>query len=778
MPKIRTSSTTADVTKRGATSNSNSNITKLLEQTNKSLADISAALKLQVASFTQSQKELAAERKRQQKLEKEADQRRKEAEAQRKKWEKSIEKQNAELKKAQKKAEKEAKAKAKEANASKPTSGKSTSSSSNTSNEPSFASEVGQAVLPEANRPFMRSTVMGAALGIDPRLAQAFGLDEIGKAVTTRVGKAGHNMWEGFKNFIHGDKANDSSKEEKGKAVKEGAYGSVTEANTPITRRLDTIIKLLGGKPPKEKKAEEKKEEKGFFDTFLGKAIKGMGRMLLPLLAAGLMSLIKPFIEKLLSNLLGSILGEELGGMFGGIIADMLPGAIAGYTYSKLVMGKANWKAILIGGGISLAYYTIKRKVDEVMDILNGEPHEIKVEDYLDMAIRGAIIGATCVGFGKGSLKAAILGAGIGVGVQWVINRVSDIQKMIDGEEVEIKEVTIGGVSIPESAFGAMISGALIGLKFGGFKGMMLGALLGGGLGMLWATITDFHNQLESAKNGKYVEPKEVCGVPYAIMTGLIGGAGIGLKFAGFWPGLVVGALIGGLAGWIMNEVQKYIGKTRASEATAEKDLEGNANFQQMEQQNQADQAIINDPNADPVEKKKAQARIAQAKKLREDTKAKLAGFTKWDKNGDGILDDKEQEALDNGWFKSGNSMDMQDAMKEMRSKGIAVTKENLMQYEYDKLSGQQQIMGNVINVANGLPTVPMQTSSQMSIIEAEKTQTKLAEATEKLADMFEKVTEGDLLGNETTVNVASTPQRSSIEVYGSGSAAQSSMGG
>lgn len=773
MPKIKTSSTVTDVTKRGA--ESNSNVTRLLEETNKSLREISSALKVQIASTTQNQKMVEVERKRQLKLEKEAEQRRKEEDARRRKAEKQAEKQIAE----KKKAEKDAAKKAKSQSVSKPTSGKPTSGTSSSSDKV-FLEEVGDAVMPADRRQFAGSTIMGAAFGMDPAIAQMLGLDKVGKAVWDRTGG---KLWDKAKGAIQGNASSKESKRstgtsEKGEA-KKGAYGSVTEANTPITRRLDTIIKLLGGKPPKEKAAAAPKKEKGFFDGFIGKALSGLGKMLLPLLAAGLMSLVKPFIEKLLSNLLGSILGDEIGGMLGGIIADMLPGAIAGYTYSKLVFGKANWKAILIGGGISLAYYTIKRKVDEVMDILNGEPHEIKVEDYLDAAIRGAIIGATCVGFGKGSLKAAVLGAGIGVGVQWIINRIGDIQKMIDGEEVEIKEVTIGGVSIPESAFGAMISGALIGLKFGGMKGMVLGALMGGGLGMLWATITDFHNQLESAKNGVYKEPKEICGVPYAIMTGLIGGAGIGMKFAGFWPGLVVGALIGGLAGWIMNEIQKYIGKTRASEATAEKDLESNANFQQIEAQNQEDQAILNDPNASEVEKKQARARIAQAKKLREDTKAKLAGFTKWDKNNDGILDENEQKALDSGWFKSGNSMDMQDAMKEMNRKGIAVTKENLMQYEASKLSGQQQIMNNVINAANGLPTVPMQTSTQMSLIEAQENQTKLTEATERLADLFEQgmTTEEGGFGKKTTINMASVNQ-SSIDVYGSGSAAQSSIGG
>ncbi len=768
MPRIRTTSETKNtsVEKRGA--NDNSNIAKLLEQSNKSLGEISAALKVQISAMSQQQKTLEEERKRQIKLEKEAEQRRKEDEANRKKAEKKAEK---ELDRRKKLEEKNKKQQQKSTSVSK---GTQSQGGTSKKDNVSFTKEVWEGVMPPDRRQFAGSTMIGAAIGMDPALVQAFGLDKVGRAVWNKGKSVLKNTVTGFKSEKKEEKG--SSKSEKGKA-KEGAYGSVTQESTPITRRLDTIIKLLGGKPQKEKKGGEEKKDKSFLDTLFGKALSGLGKMLLPLLAAGLMSMLKPYIEKLLDKLLGSILGEELGGIASGIIADMLPGAIAGYTYSKMVTGKANWKAILIGGGISLAYYTIKRKVDEVMEILNGNPPEIKVEDYLDAAIRGAIIGATCVGFGKGSLKAAVLGAGIGVGVQWVVNRINDIQRMIDGEEVEIKEVSIGGVTIPESTFGAMISGALIGGRYGGFKGAIMGALIGGGLGTLWAAVVDFHNQMEAAKNGTYTEPKEILGVPYNVAAGLIGGAGIGMKFAGFWPGLFVGALIGGAAGFILNEVQKYIGRTKASEANATKAMEGNADFQQIEEQKNADLDILRDPNATKEEKLAAQARIDSVHSLKEKTKAQLAGFDKWDKDNNGILDENEQKALDGAWFKSGNSMDMQDAMKDMRAKGIEVTEENLMHYNASKLQGQQAAYTNVIRNINGLPSIPMQTSSEMSMMQAQETQTKLADATEKLANYFEDAMEGEGFGNKTTFNVASSGS-SSIDVYGSGSAAQSSIGG
>lgn len=771
MPRIKTTSENRNtsVEKRGA--KDNSNIAKLLEQSNKSLNDISAALKVQISAMSQQQKTLEEERKRQIKLEKEAEQRRKEDEARRKKAEKKAEK---ELDRRKKLEEKTKKQQQKTAQAKSVSKGTQSRGDTGKKDEVSFTKEAWEGVMPADRRQFAGSTMIGAAVGMDPALVQAFGLDKVGRAVWNKGKSVLKNTVAGLKGKKKEDK--DSSKSDKGKA-KEGAYGSVTQESTPITRRLDTIIKLLGGKPPKEKKGGEEKKDKSFLDTLFGKALSGLGKMLLPLLAAGLMSMLKPYIEKLLDKLLGSILGEELGGIASGIIADMLPGAIAGYTYSKMVTGKANWKAILIGGGISLAYYTIKRKVDEVMEILNGNPPEIKVEDYLDAAIRGAIIGATCVGFGKGSLKAAVLGAGIGVGVQWVVNRINDIQRMIDGEEVEIKEVNIGGVSIPESTFGAMISGALIGGRYGGFKGAIMGALIGGGLGTLWAAVVDFHNQMQAAKTGKYVEPKEICGIPYTIAAGLIGGAGIGMKFAGFWPGLFVGALIGGAAGWIMNEVQKYIGRTTASEANATKAMEENTDFQQIEEQKNADLDILRDPNATKEEKLAAQARIDSVHHLKEKTKAQLAGFDKWDKDNNGVLDEAEQKALESAWFKSGNSMDMKHVMQDMRAQGIEITEENLMHYNASKLQGQQAAYTNVIRNINGLPSVPMQTSSEMSMMQAQETQTKLADATEKLANLFEDAAEGDGFGNKTTFNVASGGS-SSIDVYGSGSAAQSSIGG
>ena len=329
------------------------------------------------------------------------------------------------------------------------------------------------------------------------------------------------------------------------------------------------------------------------------------------------------------------------------------------------------------------------------------------------------------------SLKGALIGAALSYGWTRITALVNDAKNMFNGEQAEIN--TVAG--IPTDVLHGMITGALLGAKFGGLKGAGIGALIGGGAGLLWSTVKSFTNTLNATKEGKYVPPAEICGVPLTIATGLIGGASIGMKFGGIFPGAVVGALIGGAAGTIAHLIQKYLGKTKASEKTAEKDISKNEEFQQLDKDKEANKKIINDPNASKKEKMAAYMKNVSIEKGKEKAKAGLAGFNKFDKNNDGILDEEEQKYLDNSWFKSKNSMEAQERMKKLQEKGQPITKEAFMESYSKETSGTKNKWDNIFNIENK----NMSTTSQIT---NDKQTEKLTDSNEKLIEAISKLNE------------------------------------
>lgn len=631
------------------------------------------------------------------------------------------------------------------------------------------------AVMPADRRQFFGSAAIGTMMGIDPAFVKMLGIDKLGaNVINSKFGfetqKKNHerNLEEKKLNEQYGISKKQSSSKALDKATESigggstGAkekYGSVVNDKDKNTKLLEKIANNTGAKKDSDGKivTKEEKSDGGLFSKIFGVAKK----FLIPILVGMIANAFRPMIKDGIANLLG---GGDFGNFVGGALADFLPGAIGGLAYG-LKNRAPLIPSALIGGTISFAIPRIRRTIDQIIGAFSSDqdPDAGNLDRYAEKAMTGAMIGASVVGWRKGTLKAAALGAGIGLATEFILARVNDVKAMLNGEPTEIK--TVAG--IPEAAFGGLVTGAMLGLKFGGFKGAMIGALIGGGAGMIWATVQDFRNQMIAAKSGKVVPPKEICGIPYAIATGLIGGAAIGFKFGGIWPGMVLGALIGGLAGFIANEVAKYKAKVAGAEANADEAMKGNADFQQIDAKNAEDQAIINDPNASEKEKNAAKARMALSGKVQEKTKEQLAGFAKWDENGDGILDDQEQDKLDRAWGKGSQSMAMQDAMKDLRSKGIEVTKENLMKYNADKLQSLQTTTDNLY----GLPSNNMSTATQIT----ENSEEQL-DATKKTNEYLEKIAKAyedpDNLPGRTEIINNGTAQQMPINAYGDTSGA------
>ena len=335
-------------------------------------------------------------------------------------------------------------------------------------------------------------------------------------------------------------------------------YGSI-EKRDEKTKLLEKIAGNTAYKDKEQK--EEKKEEKG---GLLSKILGFAGKLLLPMLAGLLLSGLKPLVKNLISDLFGNegILGD-IGDFVGDAVADMLPGAAAGWLLTK------TWRGALIGATISYGAARIRDIVNDITGMMNGEPREGagELKGYEEKALAGALAGASLTGWKKGSFKAAMFGAGIGIAVEWLLNRANEIRAIIQGEEVEIK--TIPGTGISEAVAGGLIGGAILGHQFGGWKGAAWGAVIGAIAGAVATVAADFNNRLQEAKEGKFQEPAEILGIPYPIFTGLIAGAAIGAKFGGPIGGLI-GAAVGGIAGLIYNWGSNMFMRAKATEASGQ----------------------------------------------------------------------------------------------------------------------------------------------------------------------------------------------------------------
>ena len=438
------------------------------------------------------------------------------------------------------------------------------------------------------------------------------------------------------------------------KSKEDEQYGSI-EKRDEKTKLLE---KIAGNTTKKDKeKEEEKKEEKG---GLLSKILGFAKKLILPTLAGLLLSGLKPLVKNLISSLFGgsdnSILGN-IGDFVGETVADMLPGAIAGYMLTK------NWRGALIGATISYGAARLRDVVNDITTMLHGEPREGAggLKGYAQKALVGAMAGASLTGWKRGSFKAAMLGAGIGIATEWILNRVNEIRGMFMGDQVEIK--TVAG--IPESVVGGLIGGAILGHQFGGWKGLAIGAIVGGSLGFVTAMTTDFNNRLQDAKKGNYTEPKEICGIPYSTFLGVIAGAGIGFKFGGPM-GMVVGAAVGGIAGLLYNWGSNLFMKNKANDAQGKKIKEENkdnkilqgVNAQKQELEAKEDERkarmkeltnkVLNGKNLTAEEKEEFIQLNAQGKQLNkikafnEETDRRLGHFKKMDLNDDGKVTKEE----------------------------------------------------------------------------------------------------------------------------------------
>ncbi len=457
-------------------------------------------------------------------------------------------------------------------------------------NDPDSWANTIKKVAPD-QQSHMTDALVGSITGIDPAILQSFGLTKLGKKAISATFNAGLGAAKKVKNF-GGAMLGAGARMFRGKKSKDEETGSAIAASQEdkSTGILRNILKAFKTKDKDDKKEKEKEKKSGLMGGGL------LGRALLAGIGGLLLSAARPLIKRLLNNMFEDLGMPNLGGAAAEVIADMLPGAVMGYTLTKSVKGA------LLGAGLSLGYYSIKRVIEDFKNTGTGEIQIDQDKNYMSSAMRGAFLGYV---FGGKSLKAALLGAGISMGLTWITNRVDDFKRVAAGDVVAPKMLG----PFPEAVAGGIISGALIGSKFGGLAGAAWGAVIGGAAGGLFASVTNFQSRLNHAKTtGEYTENTlTVAGIPIEIFNGMLMG-GIGGFMAGGPLGAIAGALVGGAAGWIYgkikdSQVQEEAARTRGAElaktdprfASQQKTIDQAENLKQTSKELQSGSDYLND---------------------------------------------------------------------------------------------------------------------------------------------------------------------------------------
>lgn len=273
-----------------------------------------------------------------------------------------------------------------------------------------------------------------------------------------------------------------------------GKTSSATEPDNEgkLHRKLDDILGAIKNKTKSSQKTEEKKE--GFFSKALG-ALAGLagtvGRVLISALkgALGAYLAIKlgekigPFVE----NFLSKIVGEDAAKVLVNTMQAYIPSMAAGYMI-------AGWRGAVAGLAFHLlgeAVGIIKTKVNgpTLIDVGADKVNELLKPFGLNLTTEQfkGVVG----GFALAGPKGAVLGFALGTEiVQKAIKRIQDhdyagIIEDIDDSISNLKKGT-PFESVSNDAIKGAIAGGIIGGKFFGFKGLILGAILGAAGGFIW----------------------------------------------------------------------------------------------------------------------------------------------------------------------------------------------------------------------------------------------------------------------------------------------------
>ena len=397
---------------------------------------------------------------------------------------------------------------------------------------------------------------------INPAMAKEFGLDKIVTAGTKFAGrtvaKATDTAWNmtgglAWRNLsqpftdpnsrLRQGMTNGTDKFSKGfnsgfglfsKDEEEGkTSGAVAKDKDKMNKLQKTVedIKNYITKPKDKDQPVEKEKKKSLLDKIF-EAIGGMGLILKGAAVAAIPYVVKAFLPKA-TEWLDKKMKEFMSGTLGFSestvegASQILKDALPGALFGMTVGG---WKGALIGAGLSLGINWIVDKWDEFRNGANKEEVPTKIGPFDADSVEAALGGAMMgAAFGW---KGALWGAALGFGANTLFKTVNDWKAILTGEG-EVKNDL--GDYFAGALTGAMSAMALPGPASA--KKLALGAAIG--IAIPWIT-----QQVDDWKaifggKGKKADAEKLGD---EVLSGAIGGALLGFPNP---VGMALGAVIG-----------------------------------------------------------------------------------------------------------------------------------------------------------------------------------------------------------------------------------------
>lgn len=254
----------------------------------------------------------------------------------------------------------------------------------------------------------------------------------------------------------------------------DGAVAKDKDKLSKIEKNTADLVKIAS-KPKEEREKQDKKEKKSLLDKIF-EAIGGMGLILKGAAVAAIPYVIKEFLPKAtewLDEKFKSFLNGTIGLSESSTegVSQLVKDALPGALFGMTVGG---FKGALIGAGLSIGINWVLDKIDEFKNDANKEGEEpAKIGPFTKSQFEAVILGMSLGSLKgfKGMLIGGIVGYTVDTLASWGAEAINTIKAIKNGDISGLDAAAEIGKMVGVS--GSLVLAAIYGFKLGGIKGML-----------------------------------------------------------------------------------------------------------------------------------------------------------------------------------------------------------------------------------------------------------------------------------------------------------------
>lgn len=253
-----------------------------------------------------------------------------------------------------------------------------------------------------------------------------------------------------------------------------GAVAKDKDKLSKIEKNTADLVKIAS-KPKEEREKQDKKEKKSLLDKIF-EAIGGMGLILKGAAVAAIPYVIKEFLPKAtewLDEKFKSFLNGTIGLSESSTegVSQLVKDALPGALFGMTVGG---FKGALIGAGLSIGINWVLDKIDEFKNDVNKDGEEpAKIGPFTKSQFEAVILGMSLGSLKgfKGMLIGGIVGYTVDTLASWGTEAINTIKAIKNGDISGLDAAAEIGKMVGVS--GSLVLAAIYGFKLGGIKGML-----------------------------------------------------------------------------------------------------------------------------------------------------------------------------------------------------------------------------------------------------------------------------------------------------------------